>query len=96
MDYDKASNVLSWQWSAGTGVDPQPYFRIFNPYLQSKKFDKEALYIKRHIPELKHIEPRYLHDEEALFSLNLKEYPKPMVYHKEAAKIAVESFKKKM
>ena len=96
LDYDKASNVLSWQWSAGTGVDPQPYFRVFNPYLQSKKFDKEALYIKRHIPELQHIEPKYLHDEASLFALNLADYPKPMVHHKEAAKIAVEIFKKKM
>ena len=37
MDYDVASNVLSWQWCSGTGVDAQPYFRIFNPYLQAKK-----------------------------------------------------------
>jgi deoxyribodipyrimidine photo-lyase len=49
MDYDAASNILSWQWSAGTGVDPQPYFRIFNPYTQSEKFDKEGLYIKKHL-----------------------------------------------
>jgi deoxyribodipyrimidine photo-lyase len=47
LDFDAASNLLSWQWSAGTGVDPQPYFRIFNPYLQAKKFDKDAIYIKK-------------------------------------------------
>ncbi|MDD5160115.1 MAG: deoxyribodipyrimidine photo-lyase [Sulfuricurvum sp.] len=51
MDYDAASNILSWQWSAGTGVDPQPYFRIFNPYTQSAKFDKEGLYIKKYLPD---------------------------------------------
>lgn len=48
-DYDAASNILSWQWSAGTGVDPQPYFRIFNPYTQSEKFDKEGRYIHKHL-----------------------------------------------
>ncbi|MDD5053415.1 MAG: deoxyribodipyrimidine photo-lyase [Sulfuricurvum sp.] len=47
MDYDAASNILSWQWSAGTGIDPQPYFRIFNPYTQSQKFDKDGLYTHR-------------------------------------------------
>lgn len=50
MDYDAASNILSWQWSAGTGVDPQPYFRIFNPYTQSEKFDKTEVYRKLHLP----------------------------------------------
>ena len=93
LDYDKASNVLSWQWSAGTGVDPQPYFRVFNPYLQSKKFDKEARYIKKWLPELLHVEPKYLHDEMYLLKNELKNYPKPMVEHKEASKRAVMLFK---
>lgn len=93
LDYDKASNVLSWQWSAGTGVDPQPYFRVFNPYLQSKKFDKEALYIKRHIPELQELDAKYLHDEVYLLSHTISGYPKPMLNHKEAAKRAIEIFK---
>ncbi|QOP42325.1 deoxyribodipyrimidine photo-lyase [Sulfurimonas marina] len=93
LDYDKASNVLSWQWSAGTGVDPQPYFRVFNPYLQSKKFDKEGLYIKKYMPELKELPSKYLHDEAYLLSKDIPNYPKPMVVHKEAVKKAVESFK---
>ena len=93
LDYDKASNVLSWQWSAGTGVDPQPYFRVFNPYLQSKKFDKEAIYIKRYISELSTIESKNIHNEEYLLSTNIKDYPKPMVVHKAASKRAVELFK---
>lgn len=96
LDYDKASNVLSWQWSAGTGVDPQPYFRVFNPYLQSKKFDKDALYIKQYVPELQAVEAKYLHNEEYLFAHDIKGYPKPMLMHKEAAKIAIESFKKQL
>lgn len=93
LDYDKASNVLSWQWSAGTGVDPQPYFRVFNPYLQSKKFDKEAKYIKQHIPEVKAIEAKHLHDEAYLLQAFIKGYPKPMLTHKQAAKKAIELFK---
>jgi deoxyribodipyrimidine photo-lyase len=93
-DYDAASNILSWQWSAGTGVDPQPYFRIFNPYLQSKKFDKDARYIKALCPELSEIEPKLLHDEDALFEHTIPNYPQPMVRHKEAAKKALEYFKK--
>jgi len=94
LDYDKASNVLSWQWSAGTGVDPQPYFRIFNPYLQSKKFDKDALYIKKYLPELNAVEAKYLHNEAFLLSHTIKDYPHPMLTHKQAAKVAIESFKK--
>lgn len=94
LDYDKASNALSWQWSAGTGIDPQPYFRVFNPYLQSKKFDKDAKYIKKFCPELRHVEAKYLHDENYLLHNTLGTYPKPMVQHKEAAKIAIEMFKR--
>ncbi len=93
LDYDASSNILSWQWSAGTGVDPQPYFRIFNPYLQSKKFDKDAAYIKRYCPQLSKVEPKLLHDEDALFEQTIPGYPKPIVRHKEAAKKALEYFK---
>lgn len=93
LDYDLASNALSWQWSAGTGVDPQPYFRIFNPYLQSKKFDKDALYIKKWLPELLHVEAKYIHDEVYLLKNELKNYLKPMIEHNEASKMAVILFK---
>jgi deoxyribodipyrimidine photo-lyase len=51
LDYEQASNVGNWQWVAGTGADAQPYFRVFNPSEQVKKFDKDHLYIKRWIPE---------------------------------------------
>lgn len=93
LDYDKASNVLSWQWSAGTGVDPQPYFRVFNPYLQSKKFDPEAAYIKKHLPQLAETPAKYLHDENYLLNADIADYPKPMLLHKESAKRAIEVFK---
>lgn len=51
IDYEQASNVGNWQWCAGCGVDSVPYFRIFNPELQQKKFDSDMLYIKKWIPE---------------------------------------------
>lgn len=52
LDYEQASNVGNWQWAAGSGVDAAPYFRIFNPAEQIKKFDKDLVYIKKWIPEL--------------------------------------------
>ena len=92
-DYDAASNTLSWQWSAGTGVDPQPWFRIFNPWLQAKKFDPDALYVKRWVPELAALEPKQIHDESWLSSNDLPDYPRPVVMHKAAAEAALEYFK---
>jgi deoxyribodipyrimidine photo-lyase len=53
LDFDLASNNGNWQWAAGSGCDAAPYFRIFNPYLQTKKFDPELKYIRRWVPEFK-------------------------------------------
>ena len=50
IDYDAASNIGGWQWAASTGTDAVPYFRIFNPITQGKKFDKEGTYIKQFVP----------------------------------------------
>jgi deoxyribodipyrimidine photo-lyase len=96
LDYDAASNALSWQWSAGTGVDPQPYFRVFNPYLQSKKFDKETLYIKKWLPELLHVESKSIHDEQFLLNATIKGYPRPIINHKEAKARALNYYKKSL
>lgn len=66
LDYEQSSNVGNWQWSAGSGVDAAPYFRIFNPSEQIKKFDKDLKYIKKWIPELetsKYPEPIVDHKE---------------------------------
>jgi deoxyribodipyrimidine photo-lyase len=52
MDYEFASNNGGWQWAAGSGCDAAPYFRIFNPYLQAKKFDPEGIYIRKWVPEI--------------------------------------------
>jgi deoxyribodipyrimidine photo-lyase len=92
-DYDAASNVLSWQWCAGTGVDPQPYFRIFNPYRQSERFDKDAIYVKQWVPELASVPSRKLHEEAFLLSQEITGYPRPVVNHKEAAAAAQSYFK---
>lgn len=56
LDYEQSSNVGNWQWAAGSGVDAAPYFRIFNPSEQIKKFDKELIYIKKWVPELETLE----------------------------------------
>lgn len=61
VDADLASNVAGWQWVAGCGADASPYFRIFNPVLQSKKFDPEGVYIKRWVPELSSFSEKYIH-----------------------------------
>ena len=64
-DYDPSVNNGNWQWIASTGTDPKPYFqRLFNPWLQSKKFDKECEYIKYWIPELKEVPNKEIHEWE--------------------------------
>ncbi len=61
LDYDLALNVGGWQWSASTGVDAVPYFRIFNPTKQSEKYDSAGVYIKTHIAELQHAPIKKIH-----------------------------------
>jgi deoxyribodipyrimidine photo-lyase len=80
-DYDPAVNNGSWQWAASTGCDAQPYFRIFNPWLQQKRFDPECIYIKKWVPELQQLRPSYIHtlyEEDMTRSVN---YPRPIVEH---------------
>ena len=55
-----ANNSASWQWVAGSGADAAPYFRIFNPVLQAKKFDPDGEYIRKFVPELKYLENKYI------------------------------------
>ncbi len=61
VDADLASNSASWQWVAGSGADAAPYFRIFNPVTQARKFDPHGTYIRRYVPELKDLPDKYLH-----------------------------------
>jgi len=85
IDYDMLVNNGNWQWSSSTGADSQPYFRIFNPWNQSSKFDKDAVYIKRYLPNLKGVAPSHLHDwEKGHRNYNLKKlnYVKPCCDYK--------------
>lgn len=86
VDYDPCVNNGNWQWSASTGCDAQPYFRIFNPWLQQKKFDAHCDYIKEWVPELAHLDTKTIHSWNTA-KLLLKNYPKPIVDHsKESTK----------
>ncbi len=80
VDYDPCLNNLNWQWSASTGIDSQPYFRYFNPWIQSKKFDNNCEYIKKWIPELNNIDNEYIHKWNEFCNLykNIK-YPCPII-----------------
>lgn len=62
VDADPASNAASWQWVAGCGADAAPYFRIFNPVLQSRKFDPQGTYIRTYLPQLKHLDAERIHE----------------------------------
>lgn len=89
VDHDPVVNNGNWQWVAGTGVDSSPYFRIFNPWTQQKKFDKDARYIKRWVPELKDIEPKEIHTPDA----DRGDYTSPIVDHEVRRKGALELYK---
>lgn len=89
LDGDIAPNNGGWQWAASTGCDPQPYFRIFNPWLQSKKFDPDGIYIKRFVPELEAEIAKNLHQP----ILGHKSYPAPIVDHKERREKALATYK---
>lgn len=74
LDYEQASNVGNWQWAAGTGVDAAPYFRIFNPAEQTKKFDKDLEYIKKWLPEYQDINYKPIVDHKEARERALKVY----------------------
>ena len=101
LDFDLASNNGGWQWSASTGCDAQPYFRIFNPITQSKKFDPEGNFIRKYLPELKSFSNKQIHwphltnnevQKKARCILG-KNYPKPIVIHSEQRVKALNLFK---
>lgn len=83
-DYDPAVNNGNWQWCASTGCDAQPYFRIFNPWLQQKKYDSECVYIKKWIPELRDYENKIIHTWFKDTSPHNKKYPRPIIKHTNA------------
>lgn len=93
VDYDPSVNNGNWQWVASTGADIQPYFRIFNPWLQQKKFDLQCEYIKEWIAEIRHLTSKQIHN---LFKTKqqIQSYPTPIVDHNIESKIAILTYKK--
>ncbi|KAI1209634.1 deoxyribodipyrimidine photo-lyase [Annulohypoxylon truncatum] len=96
IDGDFASNNGGWGFSASVGVDPQPYFRIFNPLLQSEKFDPDGVYIRKWIPELADVKGKAIHDpynRGAAAQAKKVGYPEPIVDHKESRERALKMYK---
>lgn len=101
VDADLANNTLGWQWVGGCGADAAPYFRIFNPITQGKKFDPEGEYVRRWIPEISGLSNQWIHNpweapEIVLRQAGIilgKDYPRPIVDHNEARIKALEIFK---
>ncbi len=91
-DFDLAANNGGWQWAASTGCDAQPYFRIFNPVLQSERFDPEGRFIRRYLPALERLPNKLIHapwqaspaELEAAGVVLGRDYPSPVVVHSEA------------
>ena len=81
VDYDVASNAHGWQWTAGTGTDASPYYRVFNPIEQGKKFDPEGDYIRRYVPELVHLSASDIHEPWLYLDGLTLGYPERIVDH---------------
>lgn len=100
VDADLAQNAGNWQWVAGSGADAAPYFRIFNPVTQSRKFDPDGTYIRRWVPELAKLDAKTIHApwEASLLDLAAagvvlgRDYPEPIVAHDEARKRALAAY----
>ena len=101
VDADLANNSASWQWIAGCGADAAPYFRIFNPVTQGKKFDPEGLYVRRFVPELAEMPDKFIHNpweapSEVLSAANVAlgdNYPEPIVDLRFSRERALAAFK---
>ncbi len=102
VDADIGSNTAGWQWISGSGADASPYFRIFNPILQGKKFDPKGQYVKKFIPSLDKIPEKFIHspwemtyEEQKKYNFILgQDYPKPIVDLIDTRKRALAAFKK--
>jgi deoxyribodipyrimidine photo-lyase len=102
LDGDPAANVGNWQWVAGVGTDAAPYFRVFNPVLQGRKFDPDGTYVRRWVPELARVPPAYLHapwemprELQAQVGCRIgRDYPAPLVDHEVARRRALAAFER--
>jgi deoxyribodipyrimidine photo-lyase len=101
IDGDPASNNGGWQWTAGTGTDAAPYFRVFNPVTQGRKFDPTGVYIRKWVPELENVPDKYIHtpweippeiQSSSVCQIG-KDYPQPIVDHSFARQRALEIYK---
>lgn len=95
VDGDLASNNGGWQWSASTGTDAAPYFRIFNPISQSKRFDADGSFIRKYVPELADVEGDAIHDPAKIPALlrSSLDYPEPIRDHAQAREHVLKVFK---
>lgn len=101
VDADLAANNGGWQWVAGTGADAAPYFRVFNPTLQGKKFDPQGNYIRRWVPELVDVPERAIHEPhrspgpsgQRLRPVSTGSYPAPIVDHRQARERALAAYR---
>jgi deoxyribodipyrimidine photo-lyase len=92
VDYDPSSNNGGWQWCASTGTDSQPYFRVFSPSLQMKKYDSECVFIKKWVEELRNVDNKIILNWETKQYNNI-DYPKPIVNTKTTAALFIKTFK---
>ena len=100
VDADLASNTLGWQWSGGCGADAAPYFRVFNPIIQGRKFDPDGDYVRRYVPELRKLDAVHIHTpweapQALLTAAGVKlgrNYPRPIIDHKEGRERALAAF----
>lgn len=100
VDADLASNSASWQWVAGCGADAAPFFRVFNPVLQSRKFDADGVYVRRWVPELRALPDSFLHapweaPASVLHDAGLRlgeDYPLPVIDHAAARRRALDAY----
>jgi deoxyribodipyrimidine photo-lyase len=92
IDWDFASNNGGWQWSASTGTDAAPYFRVFNPVSQSERFDPQGHFIRKYCPELATLDNKKIHDPYSR-GVDHLDYPKPLVDLKLTRAFAIEAFK---
>jgi deoxyribodipyrimidine photo-lyase len=94
VDYDPASNNGGWQWVASTGADAQPYFRIFNPWSQQRKFDPDCNYIRRYVSEIRDLTSSEIHGIEKHGVPTGIDYPKAMVDHQIQRRVTLERYKR--
>lgn len=93
VDGDFASNNGGWQWSASTGTDAAPYFRIFNPTSQSRTHDADGAFIRKHVPEMAALDSKSIHDPPPMARMRLN-YPQPIVDHRAARERVMREFKR--